>query len=57
VARLLADENVPWPVAEPLGRLGHDVLTVADRGQDGHSFARSRRGTLNRQHCIRHSAS
>jgi hypothetical protein len=28
VARLLADENFPFPVTQELRRLGHDVVTV-----------------------------
>lgn len=32
MARLLADENLPGPVAEELARLGHDVLTVRAAG-------------------------
>jgi predicted nuclease of predicted toxin-antitoxin system len=39
VARLLADENLPWPVVEALRRLGHDVVTVADWGEAGHALA------------------
>ena len=32
MARLLADENFPWPVVEALRGLGHDVRTLADLG-------------------------
>ena len=39
MARLLADENVPWPVVEALRRLGHEVLTLADQGQAGRALA------------------
>jgi hypothetical protein len=33
VARLLADENFPFPVVEALRRMGHDVVTLTDVGK------------------------
>jgi hypothetical protein len=33
VARLLADENFPFPVTQELRRLGHDVVTLEDLGK------------------------
>ena len=33
MARLYADENVPFPVVEELRRLGHDVLTIFEDGK------------------------
>jgi hypothetical protein len=64
VAPLLADENLPAPVVEALRRLGHDVLTLADRGHAGQALtdaavlqlatADGRAVvTLNRRHFIR----
>lgn len=62
MARLYADENVPWPVVEELRRYGHDVLTVQEAGRSGHAdpdvlaFARSEERvliTLNRRHFAR----
>jgi hypothetical protein len=35
VARLLADENFPFPVVETLRRIGHDVATLADLDRAG----------------------
>ncbi|MGL4550530.1 MAG: DUF5615 family PIN-like protein [Gemmataceae bacterium] len=35
MARLLADENFPRPVAEALRALGHDVTTAQDEGLGG----------------------
>ncbi len=32
MARLLADENFPFPVVLELRRLGHDVLTMHEAG-------------------------
>jgi hypothetical protein len=33
MARLYADEDFPFPVAERLRQLGHDVLTAMEAGQ------------------------
>jgi hypothetical protein len=33
VARLLADENFPFPVTQELRRLGHDVVTLEELGK------------------------
>lgn len=33
MARLYADENVPYPVVEELRRLSHDVLTILEDGK------------------------
>ena len=33
MARLLADENFPFPVTQELRRLGHDVVTLEDLGK------------------------
>ena len=35
MARLLADENFPWPVVEALRVHAHDVVTMADMGCAG----------------------
>jgi hypothetical protein len=35
VARLYADEDFPFPVVEELRRLGHDVVTLQERGFGG----------------------
>jgi hypothetical protein len=35
MSRLLADENFPLPTVQELRRLGHDVVTVQERGK-GH---------------------
>jgi hypothetical protein len=32
VALLYADENFPFPVVQELRSLGHDVVTIQDRG-------------------------
>lgn len=64
MARLYTNENFPFPVAEELRRLGHDVLTVHEAGNAGQaipdpavlSFAvRERRilVTINRRHFVR----
>jgi hypothetical protein len=33
MARLYSDEHFPFPVVEELRRLGHDVVTIQERGQ------------------------
>jgi len=33
MARLYANENFPLPVVEELQRLGHDVVTIHERGR------------------------
>lgn len=38
MARLLADENFPFPVIDALRRLGHDVQTLSDLGVAGQSL-------------------
>ncbi|MBX9625774.1 MAG: DUF5615 family PIN-like protein [Gemmataceae bacterium] len=38
MALLLSDEQYPFPVVEALRRLGHDVVTVKDRGRDNQGF-------------------
>jgi hypothetical protein len=64
MALLYTNENFPLPVAEALGRLGHDVLTVLAAGNAGRAisdeavleYAREGRRavvTLNRKHFIR----
>jgi hypothetical protein len=64
VARLLADENSPFPVVEALRRQGHDVVTLADLGQahqavpdravlEAATAAGRALATLNRRHFIR----
>ena len=64
MARLFADENVPFPVVEALRRIGHDVVTVADAGKAGQVLAdkailelaaADQRAvvTLNRRHFVR----
>lgn len=63
MARLYTNENFPWPAAEELRRLGHDVLTVQEAGNAGQSlpdpqvldFAKAQRRaviTLNRKHFL-----
>ena len=64
MARLYSNENFPFPVAEELRRLGHDVLTVLETGHAGQAwpdeqvlaFATSEQRallTLNRKHFFR----
>ncbi len=64
MARLLADENVPFPVVEELRRLGHNVLTLYEAGKANQrcpdnevlDFAHAEERvvvTLNRKHFIR----
>ena len=64
MARLFADENVPFPVVEALRRAGHDMVTVADAGKAGQALAdrailelasADQRAvvTLNRRHFVR----
>jgi len=64
VARLLADENFPFPVVEALRRAAHDVVTVADAGKARQALTdktilelatADRRAvvTLNRRHFVR----
>lgn len=64
MARLFADENVPFPVVEALRQRGHDVVTVGDAGKAGQALAdkailelavadRRSVGTLNRRHFAR----
>jgi hypothetical protein len=64
MARLYANENFPFPVVLELRRLGHDVLTIGERGKAGQSvpdeavleFATGEQRavvTLNRKHFIR----
>jgi hypothetical protein len=38
VARFLADENFPFPAAEALRQLGHDVITLRDLGKAGQAL-------------------
>lgn len=38
MAFFLADEQFPLPVVEELRRLGHDLVTVRDRGLDNQEF-------------------
>ncbi|MFM8634719.1 MAG: DUF5615 family PIN-like protein [Planctomycetia bacterium] len=38
MAELYTNENVPFPVAEELRRLGHDVMTVQESGLGGQSI-------------------
>jgi hypothetical protein len=64
MARLYSNENFPFPSAEELRRLGHDVLTIQEAGQSNqamseesvlafaHSTSRALL-TLNRKHFIR----
>ena len=33
MARLYSDEHFPFPVVEELRHLGHDVVTIQERGQ------------------------
>lgn len=35
MARLYSNENFPLPVVEELRRLGHDVVTIQERGRAG----------------------
>jgi predicted nuclease of predicted toxin-antitoxin system len=35
LARLYSNENFPFPVVEELRRLGHDVVTIQERGHGG----------------------
>jgi hypothetical protein len=64
VADLYTNENFPFPAADELRRLGHDVMTVQESGHGGQSIAddevlrfatRQRRVlvTLNRRHFVR----
>ena len=64
MARLLADENFPYPVVKALRQIGHDVVTLADVGRAGEgltdeailalAMADNRVVvTLNRKHFIR----
>ena len=64
MARLLADENFPFPVVEALRRAAHDVVTVADAGKARQALTdktilelavADRRAvvTLNRRHFVR----
>jgi hypothetical protein len=64
MARLYTNENFPYPVAEELRLLGHDVLTVQEAGNAGQAipdpavlaFAVSQNRalvTLNRKHFLR----
>ncbi|MGH2435414.1 MAG: DUF5615 family PIN-like protein [bacterium] len=64
MARLFADENFPFPVAEALRRIGHDVVTVVDVGKAGQGLtdkailelaSADQRSvvTLNRRHFVR----
>lgn len=64
MARLLADENFPFPVVLQLRRLGHDVLTMHEAGLANQCmaddavllFASSENRavlTLNRKHFVR----
>jgi hypothetical protein len=39
VAKLLADENFPFPTTEELRLLGHDVLTLKDLGRAGQGLS------------------
>ena len=39
VAKLYSDENFPFPAAEELRRLGHDVMTVQESGLGGKSVS------------------
>lgn len=64
MADLYTNENFPFPAAQELRRLGHDVMTVQESGLGGQSitdesvlrFAISQRRavvTLNRRHFVR----
>lgn len=64
MARLLADENFPFPVTQELRVLGHDVMTLnelgkADQGFTDEAVLRLARSedravlTLNRKHFVR----
>ena len=64
MAKLYTNENVPFPAAEELRRLGHDVMTVQESGLGGKSVADDavlafaiERGraliTLNRRHFVK----
>lgn len=39
MARLLADENFPFPVIEVLRRLGQDIVSLSDLGKAGQGLA------------------
>ena len=39
MAKLYTNENFPFPAAEELRRLGHDVMTVQESGLGGKSVA------------------
>ena len=39
MAKLYSDENFPFPAAEELRRLGHDVMTVQESGLGGKSVS------------------
>lgn len=64
MARLLADENFPFPVTQALRRLGHEVVTLEELDKAGQGLRdeqvlslaiESERAvmTLNRRHFIR----
>lgn len=62
MARLYADEDIPYGVVEELRRMGHDVLTVQEAGQAqgqdpqvlAYAIAQGRAvRTHNRRHFIR----
>lgn len=64
MAKLYANENFPFPAAEELHRLGHDVITVQESGLAGQSvpddavlrFAADQGRiliTLNRRHFVK----
>jgi Domain of unknown function (DUF5615) len=64
VAKLLADENFPFPVTQELRSLGHDVLTLeelgkADQGLSDEEVLALAAGrdrallTINRRHFVR----
>lgn len=38
MVRLYSNENFPFPVVQELRRLGHDVLTVQEAGQDNQAI-------------------
>lgn len=39
MADLLTDENFPLPAVEELRRLGHNVVTIAERGKANQAFS------------------